>query len=146
LNVFQINVPALKERKGDIPLLSHFFVAKRGVQISDTAMLQLQRYDWPGNVRELENVLERAAILSSDGVIEPQHLPADIAGVSQTLAQPEYVETQNNFSIPELTVQLEKKLIMSAIAECSGNKAKAAKLLEISERSLWYKLDQYQLK
>jgi two-component system, NtrC family, response regulator AtoC len=150
LNVFQINVPALKERTGDIPLLSHFFVAKRGVSICHEAMHLLQQYGWPGNVRELENVLERAAILSSGGEIERQHLPSDIAGDSQTgLLLPEsswQIESQNGFSIPSHTAQLEKKLITSAIAECNGNKAKAAKLLEISERSLWYKLQTYGLK
>jgi two-component system, NtrC family, response regulator AtoC len=150
LNVFQLNVPALKERVGDVPLLSHFFVAKRGVKISDEAMLLLQQYGWPGNVRELENVLERAAILSSGGLIEPQHLPSDIAGNSQTPLQKTglspQAEAQNSFSIPELTAQLERKLIIDALAECNGNKAKAAKLLEISERSLWYKLQTYELK
>lgn len=145
LNVFQLNVPALKERVHDVRLLSHFFVAKRGAHISDAAMLQLESYDWPGNVRELENVLERAAILSSGGDIEPQHLPSDIARnvSSLPLAQ---AAIQNSFSIPALTEQLEKKLIVDAIASCKGNKAKAAKLLEISERSLWYKLDAYKLK
>jgi two-component system, NtrC family, response regulator AtoC len=150
LNVFQLNVPALKERVGDVSLLSHFFVAKRGVKISDEAMLILQQYTWPGNVRELENVLERAAILSSGGLIEPQHLPSDIAGNSQTPLQKTglspQAEAQNSFSIPELTAQLERKLIIDALAECNGNKAKAAKLLEISERSLWYKLQTYELK
>ena len=145
LNVFQLNVPALKERVHDVRLLSHFFVAKRGAHISDAAMLQLESYDWPGNVRELENVLERAAILSSGGNIEPQHLPSDIAGNVSSLPLAQAV-IQNSFSIPALTEQLEKKLIVDAIASCKGNKAKAAKLLEISERSLWYKLDAYKLK
>jgi two-component system, NtrC family, response regulator AtoC len=144
LNVFQLNVAALREREGDVRLLSNFFVTKRGGQISDEAMLQLQSYDWPGNVRELENVLERAAILSSGGIIESQHLPVDISGRSS--APLPQAALENRFSIPALTAQLEKKLIVEAIAECNGNKAKAAKLLEISERSLWYKLDQYKLK
>ncbi len=144
LNVFQLNVPALKERVGDIRLLSHFFVAKRGGQISDAAMQQLEQYDWPGNVRELENVLERAAILSSGGQIETQHLPSDI--VRNSDATSDGVTQANDFSIPAQTQRLEKKLITEAIENCNGNKAKAAKLLEISERSLWYKLDQYQLK
>jgi two-component system response regulator AtoC len=145
LNVFQINVPSLKERTGDIHLLSNYFAAKRGRQITDSAMLQLEGYDWPGNVRELENVLERAAILAQDSVIKSQHLPSDV--VSRTDAEKEAGFTKHNiFSIPILTEQLERKLIVEAIASCNGNKAKAAKLLEISERSLWYKLDQYKLK
>jgi len=146
LNVFQLNVPALKERTGDIRLLSNFFAAKRGAQISDDAMARLESYDWPGNVREMENVLERASILSADNHIEPQHLPSDIAGLHAVTSPVASITTENDFSIPALTAQLEKKLIIAAIAECKGNKAKSAKLLEISERSLWYKLDQYQLK
>ncbi len=145
LNVFQLNVPALRERKGDVRLLSHYFMAKREKQISDTAMLQLEHYDWPGNVRELENVLERAAILSGQSMIEPQHLPNDMVGIDVSLIVDSDIQ-QDNFSIPAHTQRLEKKLIAEAIANCNGNKAKAAKLLEISERSLWYKLDQYQLK
>jgi len=146
LNVFQLNVPALKDRAGDVKLLSNFFVANRGLNIGDEAMLKLESYGWPGNVRELENVLERASILSSGGTIALENLPVDIAGVASTPVTMAEGEVQNSFSIPVVTAQLEKKLIVEAIAHCNGNKAKAAKLLEISERSLWYKLDQYKLK
>ena len=146
LNVFQLNVPALKDRAGDVKLLSNFFVANRGLNISDEAILKLESYGWPGNVRELENVLERASILSSGGTIALENLPVDIAGVVSTPVTMAEGEVQNSFSIPAVTAQLERKLIVEAIAHCNGNKAKAAKLLEISERSLWYKLDQYQLK
>ena len=146
LNVFQLNVPALKDRAGDVKLLSNFFVANRGLNIGDEAMLKLESYGWPGNVRELENVLERASILSSGGTIALENLPVDIAGVASTPVTMAEGEVQNSFSIPVVTAQLEKKLIVEAIAYCNGNKAKAAKLLEISERSLWYKPDQYKLK
>ena len=146
LNVFQLNVPALKDRAGDVKLLSNFFVANRGLNIGDEAMLKLESYGWPGNVRELENVLERASILSSGGTIALENLPVDIAGVASTPVTMAEGEVQNSFSIPVVTAQLEKKLIVEAIAHCNGNKAKAAKLLEISERSLWYKPDQYKLK
>ena len=146
LNVFQLNVPALKDRAGDVKLLSNFFVANRGLNISDKAMLKLESYGWPGNVRELENVMERASILSSGGTVALENLPAYIAGVVSTSVTMAEGEVQNSFSIPVATAQLEKKLIVEAIANCNGNKAKAAKFLEISERSLWYKLDQYKLK
>lgn len=144
LNVFQLDVPTLNERLEDVALLTQHFLAKHNVEISEEAMTQLQSYLWPGNVRELENVLERAAILSSNNIILPQHLPADISGnVSVSTQQ---FATKNGFSIPAVTEQLERRLIVDAIANCNGNKAKAAKLLEISERSLWYKLAQYNLK
>ncbi|MGJ8619482.1 MAG: sigma-54-dependent transcriptional regulator [Methylophilaceae bacterium] len=145
LNVFQLNVPALRERQGDVRLLSNFFISKRGGHISEAALLQLENYDWPGNVRELENVLERAAILSSGEVIQPQHLPRDMVGNDANVSETNMV-LENNLSIPAHTQQLECKLIIQAIEACKGNKAKAAKLLEISERSLWYKLDAYDLK
>lgn len=145
LNVFQLNVPPLRERHGDIRILSNFFITKRGGQISEAALLQLENYDWPGNVRELENILERAAILSGGAAIESQHLPRDLVGEDVSMPKSD-MKLENNLSIPAHTQQLERKLIIQAIEASNGNKAKAAKKLEISERSLWYKLDQYQLK
>ena len=144
LNVFALNAPALRERFGDITLLANYFVGCHHTQISQEAMQQLIAYTWPGNVRELENVLERALILAGRKTILPQHLPGDI----QTDAPQTHIHETSAapFSIPLLTEQLEKKLIAEALAQCLDNKAKAAKLLEISERSLWYKLEYYHLK
>lgn len=144
LNVFALNAPALRERFGDIILLTNYFVGCQHTQISQEAMQQLVAYTWPGNVRELENVLERAVILAGRTTILPQHLPADI----QTDALQTHIHetSEASLSIPLMTEQLEKKLIAEVLAQCHGNKAKAAKLLEISERSLWYKLEQYHLK
>ena len=144
LNVFQLNTPPLRERPDDIKRLAHYFLAKSGTQISDAALLQLQAYAWPGNVRELENILERAAILAAKQIILPPHLPADISPTTK-LAN-DFIATEQPFSIPQMTAHIEKKLIVEALAASHGNKAKAAKLLEISERSLWYKLDQLNLK
>jgi two-component system, NtrC family, response regulator AtoC len=144
LNVFQINAPALREREGDVALLAEFLLSKRGAKLHPLALQSLQRYRWPGNVRELENVLERAAILAGNQEIQLQHLPSDIAGIAPQ--EPTFTIDENLYSIPKATEQLERKLIEEALKKCQGNKAKTAKLLEISERSLWYKLDQYQLK
>ncbi len=144
LNVFRLDIAPLRERVEDIELLTRHFLAKRTAQITAEALQKLQAYAWPGNVRELENVLERASILAGRQPILVKHLPADISGV-QT-AKPQDFEPNNQFSIPKITEQIEKKLILEAIANCNGNKSKAAKLLEISERSLWYKIEQYQLK
>lgn len=144
LNVFQLNSPPLRERGDDIALLTNYFLAAHSTSISDEALQKLQTYAWPGNVRELENVLERATILSGKQLILTQHLPSDITGVTLPVGQA--LAVTNVFSIPKTTEQIERKLIVDAIANCNGNKSKAAKLLEISERSLWNKLDQYQLK
>ena len=144
LNVFQLDIAPLRERVEDIELLTQYFLAKRAAQITSEALQKLQAYAWPGNVRELENVLERASILAGKQPILVKHLPADISGMQA--AKPQDIGPINQFSIPKITEQIEKKLILEAIANCHGNKSKAAKLLEISERSLWYKIEQYQLK
>lgn len=147
LNVFQLQLPALKARMEDIRLIAQHFLDKKSVKINDDAMQMLNSYAWPGNVRELQNILERASILASGQVIAAQHLPADFL---QTPKNSEASLTAENadsvYSIPKSVAQMERKLIIGAIEKCEGNKSKAAKLLEISERSLWYKLEQYQLK
>jgi two-component system, NtrC family, response regulator AtoC len=141
LNVFQLNVAPLRERRMDIGLLTHYFLAKSKVQISDEALHKLQTYAWPGNVRELENVLERAAILANRQTILPQHLPLNDAPETRM-----DIGQADDLSVPVAIASIEKQLISRALAQTSGNKAQAAKLLEISERSLWNKLDLYQLK
>ncbi|HSH71707.1 MAG TPA: sigma-54 dependent transcriptional regulator [Methylophilaceae bacterium] len=161
LNVFRLDLPPLRERGSDIALLAAHFLKRRNLTLTDAAMLALQSYPWPGNVRELENVLERAAIVCGGQAISPQHLPADMlthtglpkAGLPQAAAtttplqQPQSGEaTVNVLSMPHAVETLEKQLIDAALAQCNGNKSKAAKLLEISERSLWYKLTEYKLK
>jgi two-component system response regulator AtoC len=144
LNVFRIDLPALKARKSDIPKLAQHFLAKRRVDISPEAIDALTRYDWPGNVRELENVLERAAIISGNQTVLPKHLPTEMVShapgrVSESSA------TVNSLALPPAIEALERQLITEALVATQGNKSKAAKLLEISERSLWYKLSQYQM-
>ncbi len=146
LNVFRIDLPPLKARKADIEQLAKHFLAKRRVDISANAINTLLGYDWPGNVRELENVLERAAIISGNQVIMPHHLPIEMVN-ADVRQLPETSETPiNNLALPNAVEALEKQLILEALSATHGNKSRAAKLLEISERSLWYKLDQYQLK
>lgn len=148
LNVIQLQVPPLRDRGNDIGLLADYFLGKRQSQLSESARLCLQQYRWPGNVRELENILERAAILAGNQTIQPQHLPADIAQpvASVTGTAPQAESASNDLSIPRATELIERRLILQALDACQGNKTKAAKLLEISERSLWNKLNQYGLR
>lgn len=153
LNVFQIKIPLLHERYGDIPLLTKYFLANKKKEISERAMLVLAEYRWPGNVRELENVLERAAIISKSSMIEIADLPMDIqsAGVTDIINidnQPtnlHLLATETSLSIPAATGLLEKQMIAEALSRTKGNKSKAAKLLEISERTLWYKVREYNM-
>ncbi len=153
LNVFQIKIPLLHERYGDIPLLTKYFLANKKKEISERAMLVLAEYRWPGNVRELENVLERAAIISKSSMIEIADLPMDIQSVGVTDIinidnQPtnlHLLATETSLSIPAATGLLEKQMIAEALSRTKGNKSKAAKLLEISERTLWYKVREYNM-
>lgn len=159
LNVFRIDLPPLRERIGDIPLLCSHFLKSRNLQISPEALASLQAYRWPGNVRELQNVLERACIVSNGQALLPRHLPADMLGAANLAdsddsaatanepppnAQPSY-EHAASLSLPPAIEALEKRLISEALVQCDGNKSKAARLLGISERSLWYKLSRYKL-
>ncbi len=148
LNVIQLPVPPLRQRGEDVSLLADYFLSKRQAQLSTAARLCLQQYTWPGNVRELENVLERAAILAGQQAILPQHLPADIAQIPMVTATENSAPfpATSDLSIPRATEAIERHLILQALESCQGNKTKAAKLLEISERSLWNKLNQYELR
>ena len=153
LNVFNIELPPLRERREDILPLAHFFIKKHaqdfgypannGMQ-SDAEQL-LINYDWRGNVRELENMMERAVVLSCGQLITRKHLPNDL--ITNDIAPPT-ANTINpiNTRIAPLNSQveqLEKNLIQQALAKTGDNKAKAAQLLDISERSLWYKIKKY---
>ena len=143
LNVFRLDLPPLRERQEDIPGLSRHFLARRGAKIAADALSALQGYTWPGNVRELENVLERSAIVAGGGCIELRHLPADIVALP-ALCKPEMAQdVPPNLSLPAAIEALEKLMIATALEASNNNKSRAARLLEISERSLWYKINRY---
>ena len=154
LNVFQIHVPPLRERGADVAVLAKHFAIQQKVEIAEEAIIALQQYEWPGNVRELQNVIERASILCANKRIEWKDLARNIAGQlnSNLQNQPSLLPLQdmlqatNQLSIPAATAQIERQFILAALEKCGGNKSKAAKELEISERSLWNKLELYQLK
>lgn len=150
LNVFRIDLPPLRERLNDIAMLSGNFLKKRNISIDDSAMHVLQTYTWPGNVRELENVLERAAIVCGGHLIQTQHLPADMHDANnisarQIIKTVDGNEIPESLSLPDAVQTLEINLITEALKQANDNKSRAAKLLNISERTLWYKLSRYQL-
>jgi two-component system response regulator AtoC len=150
LNVFRIDLPPLRDRLTDINMLANHFLKKRHINIDASAMLKLQGYRWPGNVRELENVLERAAIVCGGHTISAQHLPTDMLSENEVvanLAQATDVLTQplETLSLPDAVQKLEMRLITEALKQAHDNKSRAAKLLDISERTLWYKLSRYHL-
>jgi len=146
LNVVNINVPPLKNRKEDIPLLArHFaqcFAAARSPvkDIAADALACLEAYDWPGNIRELENVIHRALTLGSENLIRIWDLPKKIyaltAGVSQKQSKPSR----------GTLAWYEKKAIKNALTISSGNRKNAAMLLNIGEATLYRKIKKYHIK
>ena len=134
LNVFPIHVPPLRERKSDILLLADHFVEKYSQvghknirRISTPAIDMLMAYHWPGNVRELENCIERAVLLSSDGVIHGHHLPP-------TLQTAEASGTSLRGTLQETLDNVERELLLDALKSARGNTARAARELGITER------------
>jgi Nif-specific regulatory protein len=145
LNVFSIFLPPLRERKSDILLLADHFMIKYGRQhgksiqrISTPAIDMLMRYHWPGNVRELENCIERAVLVCEDQVIHSYHLPP-------TLQTAESSGTLPRWSLIESVASYEKELIQDALKSSRGNRAKAARMLGITERIIGYKIGLYQI-
>ena len=144
LNVFCLQLPTLRERVEDIPLLAEHFLSRYGSgteQIEPETMRSLMAHRWPGNIRELENAIERACILCDGGRITPSCLPTSI----RLTDEPVTIEStgEENLSIKKAEDTIERELIRKALARTGGNRTQAAKILEISHRSLLYKLKEY---
>ncbi|MDP2972295.1 MAG: sigma-54 dependent transcriptional regulator [Deltaproteobacteria bacterium] len=143
LNTFPIVLPPLRERKEDIPLLTEQFLKKSGKRagvevrgISHEALDYLRRYDWPGNVRELENCIERAVIMAGEGLITPVHLPPYLLSSSVP---------RDLFPLDETLAKIEKEIILEALQKSGGVQSRAAKILGISERSLWHRVKKHRI-
>ncbi len=148
LNVVTIDLPPLRERRSDIPILAHWFLERlapeRSIQISTAAMKALMVYDWPGNVRELENCIERALALGDQHSIEISDLPATIAGVdiqaeAEPAETPEFIASTNDLE------DLERATIERVFMQVNGDKALAGKMLGISRATLYRKLKRYNI-
>jgi two-component system NtrC family response regulator len=148
LSGIQIQVPPLRERKEDIPLLAHHFAEKYARElrrpvpaIAPEALLLLTNYSWPGNVRELRNTIERAVILGHGNMITPEQLPKEFAAI--VLPEPEAT-----FHIPQTGLRLadlEKKLVEEALQLSEGNQVHAARLLGISRDAFRNRLKKHGL-
>jgi two-component system response regulator PilR (NtrC family) len=154
LNVIQIQTPALRDRREDIPLLATFFLKKYTEKlqkpvsaISQEAMDALKKYEYPGNVRELENIIERTVALEGGATILPESLPPFVSTSSgRKLASSSEIEVgPEGLDIDKVIGQIEKEIIIKAIHQAGGVKKKAAKLLHISFRSMRYRADKYGL-
>src|SRR3989442_7249925 len=149
LNVFHIEIPPLRERREDIPLLANYFrekyarvLEKPVVRFNERALMLLVRYDYPGNVRELENAIERAVTLAEGPEIKPADLPPVIREPRQPL-----LHTGSGFPYSEnLTLaQLEAEHIRRVLTHNARNTTKAAQSLGISRSTLWRKIKEYGL-
>ncbi len=149
LNVLPIQLPPLKDRREDIPILAEHFVKKfnqrLGLEvkmITQDALDFLMNFDWHGNVRQLENTIERAMVLSNSDEIDIDALPGEVKGISE---DGKLVFNGNELSIKKATRILEADLIRKALKKTKGNRTHAAKILEISHRALLYKIKEYNL-
>lgn len=142
LNVFPIRVPPLRERRDDVPLLMRYFLRRisdeRGagpIEVSHAAHELLNKYWWPGNIRELENIIERAAILSSGGPITEKHLPRDMQAATQRPA------SAGLFDLPFKVARnaFERNYIKRVLERCEGNVALAARTAGVS-RTYFYEI------
>lgn len=147
LNVFCIHLPPLRERVEDIPQLVELFAARYAVGGDSTpvrcapdAMRLLMGYGWPGNIRELENAVERGMILCEGALITASCLPPSLH-VAGNVSAPAL--SDENLSIKKAEDAMERDLIRKALIKTSGNRTQAAKILEISHRSLLYKLKEF---
>ena len=145
LNVVALNVPPLRNRKQDIPLLAEYFLGKTLTPpaLSPAARELLLAYSWPGNVRELQNTLERAAVMADNSIL-PAHLPPQIAGrLSPDACGRQELSSSSVLSVDDRLLEMEKGLIIEALKRAGGVQVKAAQLLGISPRSLWHRVKKH---
>jgi DNA-binding NtrC family response regulator len=152
LNVVPIDIPPLREHKEDIPGLAELFLARFAKDsgrsetingISSAAMQLLAGHYWPGNVRELQNVIERAVILCGDtGMLEAEHLGMSLSAAGQPAVPGEQAPVTAAGEFPKLA-EMEKRHILAALDRCNDNRTHAARLLDISIRTLRNKLHEY---
>ncbi len=149
INVIHIRVPALRERKEDIPLLIDHFLSdlanrqgEEPLSVSPDALKYLMAYSYPGNVRELENILERGVALAAGDSLEADLLPPEI---TQAVDMPSFSaeEISKGANLDDLMERYERQLIDRALLQAGGNRTKAAELLGVSFRSLRYRLKKY---
>jgi transcriptional regulator with PAS, ATPase and Fis domain len=148
LKVFQIQIPPLRERADDIPVLAQHFLGQLAsrygrapLHITDNAFAALAAHDWPGNVRELRNVLERAVLLQRSGVLDASDLALGTRRTPVTATA-----ASGGASVEPMSLDsIERGHLQSALAQCAGNVSKAAKMLGISRDTLRYRMERHGL-
>jgi transcriptional regulator with PAS, ATPase and Fis domain len=150
INVITIKVPALRERKEDIPLLVEYFLnnlnGKNGRRrtFASKTIEKLMEYNYPGNVRELKNLIERVFMLSENDVIGLEDLPGEVRGATREdcLVSSDH---WRGLTLSQVLKRTERKVISEMLKEVKGNKLQAAKLLKISRSTLYTKIEEYQI-
>ena len=151
LHVISIYLPPLRERKDDIPVIAHHFLAKYseenrkpGLEITAAALDLLMEYDWPGNVRELENVIERAVVLATGPRIDTELIPENVRS-SPRFHIPRFVVPPEGISFKEVITNVEKRLIEETLEAAGGVQKKAAELLKIKPTTLNEMIKRYEI-
>jgi DNA-binding NtrC family response regulator len=150
INVVTVSIPALKERKDDIPYLVNHFIEKylpetkkEKSEFSKEAMDVLMKYNYPGNIRELENIVHHSIVLSRGEVISTSELPSQ---VKDFIVNEVNINADENSSLPDQVDNLEKMLVLKALKKTNNNQLQASKILRISERNLRYRLEKWGMK
>ena len=155
LNGMTFTVPPLRERRAEIRPLCQVFASRAQVEhgkthavtLSEGALERLERHDWPGNVRELKNVIERAVVLCPGEVLEPEHLPAELAEPPAAAPPPSVPPSDPDPSarLRQELADIERQRVVEALEQCGGNQGLAAERLGISRRTLVYRLSAFGL-
>jgi len=148
LSVVTIDVPPLRERKDDIPLLvSHFlksFSERHHISpltITDEALALIVRYAWPGNVRQLENAIERLVVLANGATIRPEDLPQEVRESESRIAKIDLKLPDEGIDLE----QVEREILSQALQKHAGNQTRAAQYLNISRKTLIYRMEKFGL-
>ncbi len=149
LNVFPINLPPLRDRKEDIPLLVDYFLKKKlsGREtklLTDDALKALKEYRWPGNVRELESAVERLSIVALGDTIRFEHIPDSIKNLTSSPDLVPFDLPEGGMDLEGVMQNAERTLLYKALKRTGGNKTEAAKLLGLTFRSFRHKLQKYE--
>jgi DNA-binding NtrC family response regulator len=151
LNVYQLRLPALRERPEDIkPILANFFEQARQHRgsriqsIAPQALVLLERHDWPGNVRELHNVAEGLTITCKSPIIEPEHLPATFRAAKAASSNVGGEKT-SLLAFGLSFQEMEKKILEEALRKAAGNVSEASRLLKITRNTLRYRMAKYRI-
>jgi two-component system response regulator PilR (NtrC family) len=150
VSVIPLQIPPLRHRRDDIPLLANHFMARMNAtmgkkidRLSDEALKRLEVHGWPGNVRELENAIERAFILETSDELSATHLPEIVSGnakLRNVISIPD-----EGFSLEEHVESIQKSYLEEALRRCNGVQVKAAELLRMTYRSFRHYMQKYDI-